>query len=155
MQQIRKQELQRIYAQAVEEYPAECCGVLTTGPHGGPSQVHPCKNIQDRLHAEDPEKYPRDEGIAYYIDPGELYEIISAAEKAGGKVSGFYHSHIDCQAYFSEEDKERAMVWDEPAYPEAMYLVVSVCDREVKGYKCFAWDGEKADFIEAELQEVG
>ena len=151
MLQLGKQELETIYTQAAEEYPAECCGVLTRGGEEGNARVHPCENIQDRLHAEDPDQYPRDARIAYYMDPQELYNTISAAEKAGGGVAGFYHSHIDCEAYFSAEDKERAMVWDEPAYPEAVYLVVSVYDRTVKGYKCFAWDEGRRDFVEVEL----
>ncbi|MBT4501553.1 MAG: M67 family metallopeptidase [Gemmatimonadetes bacterium] len=154
MFELSKGDLERIYAQAAEEYPAECCGILTIGADGGNARVHPCENIQDRLHAENPEKFSRDSRIAYYIDPQELYDIISSAEKAGGLVAGFYHSHIDCEAYFSEEDKERAMVWDEPAYPEAIYLVLSVQNKEVKGYKCFLWDAEKEDFGEVGLQVV-
>ena len=154
MVRLAKKDLENICAQATEEYPAECCGVLTVGGEGGESRVHSCENIQERLHAENPGQFPRDARTAYYIDPQELYNIISAAEKAGGQVSGFYHSHIDCEAYFSDEDKERAVVWDEPAYPEAVYLVVSVCDREVKGYKCFAWDEGQRDFVEVTL-EVG
>jgi hypothetical protein len=46
------------------------------------------------------------------------------------------------------------MVWDEPAYPEAVYLVASVYERRVKGYKCFAWDEEKRDFVEVGLDVV-
>jgi len=154
MLKISKRDLDEICAQAVEEYPSECCGVLTIGREGGNPQVHRCENIQDRLHTEDPEKYPRDSRIAYFIDPQELYDIISAAEKAGGGVAGFYHSHIDCEAYFSEEDKERAVVWDEPAYPEAIYLVLSVQKKEVKEFKCFVWETRKEDFVEVDLQVV-
>ena len=151
---LSKQDLDKIYTQAAAEYPAECCGVLTAPAGGGRSRSHLCENIQDRLHAEDPQQYPRDARTAYYIEPQELYNIISTAEKSGGSVSGFYHSHIDCEAYFSAEDKERAMVWDELAYPEAVYLVASVYDRQVKGYKCFAWDEEQRDFVEVDLEVV-
>ncbi len=105
---LSRQDLDKIYAQAAAEYPAECCGVLTAPAGGGRSRSHLCENIQDRLHAEDPQQYPRAARTAYYIDPQELYNIISTAEKSGGSVSGFYHSHIDCEAYFSDEDKERA-----------------------------------------------
>ena len=67
---------------------------------------------------------------------------------------GFYHSHIDCEAYFSAEDKERAVVWDEPAYADAVYLVLSVYERQVKAYKCFAWDETGRDFAEVDLAVV-
>ena len=72
-------------------------------------------------------------------------------EKEGGAVSGFYHSHVDCEAYFSAEDKERAMAWDEPAYPEAIYLVVSVYGDDPRGSKAFAWDAAQTDFVEVEI----
>ena len=151
MLQLGKRELERIYKQAADEYPAECCGVLSRASGEENARVHRCENIQDRLHAEDPENHPRDARIAYYMEPQELYDIISAAEKRGGSVAGFYHSHIDCDAYFSAEDKERAMVWDEPAYPDAVYLVVSVYERTLRGYKCFSWDEDARDFVEVEL----
>ena len=98
------------------------------------------------------QRYPRDSRIAYFIDPQEQYRVISAAERNGGWVAGFYHSHIDCEAYFSEEDKERAIAWDEPAYPDAVYLVVSVFGDGVQGYKAFSWDEGSRDFIEVAVE---
>jgi len=138
---------------AREEYPAECCGLLIDGLMG--VQVHPCENIQDSLHDQDPQSYPRDSRIAYYIDPQKLYQIVSQAEAAGGGLLGIYHSHVDTEAYFSEEDKERAMVWDEPAYPGVTYVVFSVYKAQVTGYKCFAWSEGDRDFSEvgSEVEE--
>ena len=84
MLKIPRTQLERIYAQARDEHPAECCGLLTVGPGGGASRAHPCVNIQDRLHAEDPQQYPREARIAYFIDPKELLTIITQAERSGG-----------------------------------------------------------------------
>jgi proteasome lid subunit RPN8/RPN11 len=148
---IRASDLEAIYQQAKEEYPGECCGILTVGAAGGVSTLHKCRNIQDELHAKDPEQHPRDSRIAYFIDPGELFRIVRGAEKEGGAVSGFFHSHVDCDAYFSDEDKERAMAWDEPAYPDAVYLVVSVYGDEPRGYKAFAWNEEQSGFVGVEI----
>ena len=138
---------------ASEEYPAECCGLLTDGSNG--IQVHPCENIQDSLHAKDPGSYPRNSRIAYYIDPQKLLEIVKEAEATGGALLGIYHSHVDTEAYFSAEDKERAMVWDEPAYPGVAYVVFSVYKSEVAGYKCFMWSEGERDFVEvsSEVEE--
>ena len=162
MLHIRKQDLERIYQQGREEYPHECCGILTAGAGSDISQVHRCTNIQQEKHEEDPRQFSRDARIAYLIDPQQLYDIISTAEKEKGKVTGFYHSHIDCEAYFSEEDKRRAMTFgDEPDYPDAVYLVLSVYGeeagrdaREVVGFQCFSWDEERADFAKVDLQVV-
>ncbi len=151
MLMLRAADLDAIFQQALEEYPGECCGILTTEAGGDLSTMHRCRNLQDELHTKDPEQYPRDSRTAYFIDSGELFRIVSGAEKSGGGVSGFYHSHVDCDAYFSQEDKDRAMAWDEPAYPDAVYLVVSVYGDERRGYKAFAWDDGNADFNEVEI----
>ncbi len=151
--QLKREDLERIHRQAEAEYPAECCGILTVGAASDLSRVHPCGNIQGRLHQEDPAQYPREPRIAYFIDPKEQFDIISAAERSGGRVSGFYHSHIDCEAYFSAEDKERAMAWDEPAYADAVYLVVSVYAGKIRGSgRAFGWQSESRDFSEVESE---
>lgn len=153
MLKLKRKDLEGLWAQALAEYPAECCGILTLGAEEDCSQVHPCRNIQDRLHAEHPADYPRTSRTAYFIDPGELNRLIGAAEKAGGRISGFYHSHIDCPAYFSDEDKRRAMTMmgDEPDFPEAAYLVLAVDQGKMQESKCFAWDEGRHDFAEVEL----
>ena len=152
---LRRQDLDQIFSQAGAEYPAECCGILTATAVDAASQVHPCRNIQDELHAKDPEQHPRESRIAYFIEPQQLFQVVSTTEKSGGLVTGFYHSHIDCDAYFSEEDKERAMAWDEPAYPDAIYVVVSVYgDSNVRATKAFGWDEESRDFVEVEIDIV-
>ena len=151
MLKISRTQLEKIYFQARDEHPDECCGLLTVGPGGGGSTAHPCVNIQNRLHAEDPQQYPRQARIAYFIEPKQLLTIITEAERDGGAISGFYHSHIDCDAYFSDEDKERALTWDEPAYPDAIHLVVSVFDNDVRGHKAFAWNAEATDFEEVQI----
>ncbi len=144
--------MKSIVQHAEAQHPAECCGILTAGRNSQLSQVHPCENIQDRLHQEDPTRFPRDSRIAYYIDSQEQFRIISAAQCQGGRVSGFYHSHVDCDAYFSDEDKERAMVWGEPAFPDAVYLVVSVFGEGVRDHKAFAWDEDERDFTEVGVE---
>lgn len=154
MMRIPAEQWQRICRQAIREYPGECCGILTTA-EGGAVAVHPCRNIQGELHERDPVQYPRDSRIAYFIDPVELFRIIRSAEREGGQVAGFYHSHIDSDAYFSEEDTDRAMVWDEPAYPDAVYVVVSVYQDGVRGHRAFSWDPQRSDFSEVEIQIRG
>ncbi len=47
-----------IRAQAIAEYPGECCGVVMDKP--GERLLLACRNIQDELHAKDPERHPRD-----------------------------------------------------------------------------------------------
>lgn len=142
---------EKVAGHAVADYPAECCGILTETAEGS-MQVHPCRNIQDKLHERDPEAHPRTSKTAYRMDDLQVHKILSGTESEGGRLRAFYHSHIDCEAYFSEEDHKAAMFMDGPAYPDAEYLVVSVCDRALAGQKAFSWAASTQEFVEHRLQ---
>ncbi len=141
---LSRETINAMKKQACAEYPAECCG-LVTGT-AALQRVHPCKNRQDELHARDPEQHPRTSHEAYDIDRGELERIFAAAAAAGEQVVAFYHSHIDCGAYFSQMDKDVQTVFGEPEFPEAAQVVLSVLQGEVRDIKGFRWAAEKQDF---------
>ena len=139
-----------ISKQAIAEYPAECCGIVTGSASS--QRVHPCRNRQDELHAKDPENHPRTSHEAYDIDRNEMEGIFAQAAAKGEKVICFYHSHIDCGAYFSQMDKEVLTVFGEPELPEAVHVVVSVQDRQVKEISGYVWSGEKHDFVTVKVK---
>lgn len=139
-----------IFEHAQEDYPAECCGIVTA--HGTCSyRVHRCDNIQDRLHVNDPEAHPRTSKTAYRMDDLQVARILRETEETGGRLVGFYHSHIDCGAYFSQEDRDAAIFFDEPTYPDVVYLVISVVDGEIHGQKGFRWSNVEENFVEVPL----
>lgn len=142
---LDKNSLKMIYEHAVEEYPDECCGVVT-GDGKGFSVVHRCRNIQNELHNKDPDRYKRDARTAYYIDPKEILSIFNDAEKSGLKVIAFYHSHPNNAAYFSQEDRDMAMFGDEPSYPDAEYIIISLSGSIISETASFKWDDSKKDF---------
>ena len=137
--------------QAVDAFPEECCGVIIS--HGGGDEVRRMDNIQNRLHALDPQTYPRDATIAYAINPRELEAIIQEAESNGAKLKAFYHSHPDHEAYFSAEDKAFATPFGEPTYPDTAQIVVSIYDRTVKRICAYAWADHQKDFVEIALRK--
>ncbi len=139
-----------IDAHAVKDYPDECCGVVTENASGA-SVAHACENIQNRLHEQDPETHPRTARTAYRINDLQVARILDDTEKAGGKMTAIYHSHIDCDAYFSEEDQLAATFFDEPAYPGVAYLVVSVVEGGLRGRKAFEWDASAGLYVEVAL----
>lgn len=141
---LQKSVIDKMTNHALDSYPEECCGIVTGD--GQSQDVHTCQNIQNRLHQEDPERYPRDARTAYTIEREEAEKIFSLAKKVGKDVIAFYHSHTDHEAYFSKMDKEVQTVFGEPEFPEAIHIVISVKDREVMDMKCFIWDKEKRDF---------
>lgn len=138
-----------IEAHAIEAYPDECCGLVVE--RGGDVHVERVSNVQDLMHARDPENFPRTARIAFTMGP-EAGPLLLAAERGELRLLAFYHSHPDHDAYFSEEDKRQATgAWDEPSYPDAGQVVVSIYDRKVRAIKAFAWDASLNDFTDAEL----
>lgn len=150
---LTPEELVRVQAQAVAEYPAECCGVLLARGTPGPDRLlMPCRNIQNELHAKDPVRHPRDARTAYFIDPRDLLTI-GRREGEGYRVATIYHSHIDTGAYFSATDRQNALINCEPAYPDAVYVVLSVVERRVVDASAFVWDPSARDFAPTEFKK--
>jgi len=44
-------------------------------------------------------------------------------------------------------DREVLTVFGEPEFPDAVHVVISVQDRQVKEISGFLWDGNKQDFV--------
>jgi proteasome lid subunit RPN8/RPN11 len=146
---VTRQTLAEIDRHAMESYPRECCGAVLG--EGDRERVRRIDNVQDRLHAEDAAAYPRDSTTAYFMDPQQLYAVLREAEQGRCPIRIFYHSHPEHGAYFSEEDAARAIAWDEPVYPEASYLVVSVVNGRVADRLAVSWDAERRQFVPTEL----
>jgi proteasome lid subunit RPN8/RPN11 len=144
-------ELEAIERHARADYPAECCGVLLVRPDGAEERrLVACRNLQDELHARDPDRFPRTARTAYYIAHEDLLEI-GRREAEGFEVRVIYHSHVDAGAYFSETDRHNAMVDGVPAYPTATYVVVSVSEGRVAETRAHRWRAESSEFVEVPL----
>ena len=137
---------------AQETFPEECCGVIFSA--GATDQVVRVKNIQNRLHALDPQTYPRTAVIAYAMDPLELDSVIRQGEERGRRLKAFYHSHPNHDAYFSDEDKAFASPFGEPTYPDVAQIVISIYNRAVKVIRAFEWSAARNDFAEVPLDRL-
>jgi proteasome lid subunit RPN8/RPN11 len=75
----------------------------------------------------------------YAMEPRELLRAVRTIEDAGwGMV--IYHSHTHTRAYPSATDVRLA------AYPEALYLIVTLQDRDAPAARAFTiLDGEVAE----------
>ena len=140
---VTTSELEAIRRQAVEEYPEESCGVVLV--RDAERRSLRCRNVQNELHARDPQRNPRTARTAYHIDPQDLLRI-GRLEADGFGVAVIYHSHVDADAYFSETDRRQALMDDEPSYPGTTYLVTSVMAGRVKATAAFRWDPAQRDF---------
>ena len=152
MLSISTTALGEIQRHAEGAFPEESCGLLSaTAPGGAVVRTYRCTNIQNQLHALEPAEHPRTAANAYYVDPLEIVAAQKAIDESGHTLSGMYHSHPDEEPYFSAEDRRRALAGDEPMWPGAHYVVISVKQGRAACTKSFAWDPTKSDFTEEPL----
>ncbi len=149
---IARAALDEMLAHARATHPDECCGAVLE--EQGRDVVRRFTNVQGRLHREDPVAHPRDAATAYTPEPAELYAAIRDGDAPGASLKVFYHSHSIRGAYFSGEDRARAMFGEDPAYPDVTYVVVS--DARTPGEaRAFRWDESARDFVEVTLEVTG
>ena len=122
----------RIIAQARDEAPNECCGMIATRD-GVAVSVHPARNA-----AASP--------LRYEIDGMEQYRIQTAIEDAGLALGAIYHSHTRSAPFPSQTDINLAF------YPEALYVIVGLAGEEPEVRAYAITDGQVG---ERELEVTG
>ncbi len=150
---ISEYVLKQICLHAEREYPFEACGMII-GPEAKENAigVFPIKNIQNELHAQDPQKYARDAKIAYYMDARQVKIVEKEAAENHFDTKIIYHSHPDHDVYFSEEDRLMAAPWGEPNFPNVSWVVISVREGKAVAASEFFWEAEKKDYLEKKLK---
>jgi len=134
------EQVAQMTSHAREAYPRECIGAIV-GAEAETAELIRLTNVQDQVHRDDPKRFTRDARTGYFVDPKEVFTLVSRAQKEGKRILAFYHSHPDHDCYFSQEDHAGAVMFGEPVYPDAVYIVISVKNGEVKKAVVFAWDG--------------
>jgi adenylyltransferase/sulfurtransferase len=142
--------LDALYAHARRDYPNECCGIVF-GPRdtAAADEALACANIQDQLHAEDPERFKRDARTAYNLGAPDLLKL-GKSLRGPRPAKIIYHSHVDIEgdgAYFSATDQEAALLDGEPSYP-VEYVVVDIKADAPRGAAQFAWDEAAKRYVE-------
>ena len=121
-------------------YPGECCGLLFAGPDGA-TRALPVENMADKLHALDPVEYPRTSRDAFAMNEAKVARLVREAEATGERWLGIWHSHIDCGAYWSNEDKRNAAPEGVPVYPKLFQTVIDCRPGRIIEARTFLWDG--------------
>jgi len=97
---IGRKEYEALRMHGEETYPHECCGVLLGHMDGDQrivTSIARCGNTRD----DSPHN-------RYHIDPRALVEIQRESRKRGEDIIGFYHSHPDHPARWSQTDLAEA-----------------------------------------------
>jgi len=143
MLKIAQPDLDALRRHGEETYPHECCGALLGQMQGDVRTVEAtvrCTNTRtERGHDR------------YQIDPRELVRVQREAREGGLDIVGFYHSHPDWPARWSQTD------WNEAHWLGCSYVITSVEHGRAKITNSFllAGAGEEDKHFEDEEIVVG
>ena len=90
-------------AHARAAYPNECCGAML-GVTDGES-----KTVRESIALEN--AFEGAQAARYELRPEDLLSADKAARARGMDLIGIYHSHPDCDAYFSKTDLQNSCPW--------------------------------------------
>jgi [CysO sulfur-carrier protein]-S-L-cysteine hydrolase len=135
----------------------EACGYLE-GPAADPLAVDRAvelENLANKYHQADPEGHPRTGHDYFKINALKFERAIRSGLEGGRPVKVFFHSHLDCGAYFSAEDAA-SMTMGGTGAPsfELSYLVTAVDQGQVTAHKLFIWSAASESFVEAPFRRV-
>jgi proteasome lid subunit RPN8/RPN11 len=137
---IRPDHYESIRRHGEETYPHECCGALL-GTFKDPDRVVErtvrCGNTRDDR--------PQDR---YNIDPRELVAIQRQASQQGLEIVGFYHSHPDHPAQWSQTDLAEAH------WIGCSYVITSVEKGSARVTNSFVLLGESEDDKRFETEQI-
>ena len=100
---IEQEPWDLMVAHAQKTYPNECCGAML-GPIDGDE-----KTVRVALPLEN--AYEGAQRERYELRPEDLLFAEREARKNGMDLIGIFHSHPDCDAYFSKTDLENSCPW--------------------------------------------
>jgi proteasome lid subunit RPN8/RPN11 len=103
MIRIQNEPWAAMVAHARETYPNECCGAMlgATGDDG--------KIVREAIRLQNSFEGPQ--AARYELRPQDLLAADKAARERNLELIGIYHSHPDCDAYFSQTDLKNSCPW--------------------------------------------
>ena len=88
---------------AQKTYPNECCGAMIGAIDGSGKIVRVAVPLENAFTGE--------QGARYELRQEDLLRADSEARQRGMDLIGIFHSHPDCDAYFSKTDLENSCPW--------------------------------------------
>lgn len=103
MIEIEKAAWETMVQHAQDKFPNECCGAMLGRIDGDRKVVTLAVPIENA--------YEGAQGARYEIGPEDLLAADREARARGMDLVGIFHSHPDCDAYFSETDLKNSCPW--------------------------------------------
>jgi len=113
---------------------AEVCGLIAS-KNGIPSNCYPVKN-----NADQPQQ-------RFQLDPAQQIAAMAKMRDQGEELFAIYHSHPNAPATPSATDLAQA------AYPEALYLIISLDTKGILEMRGFKIDSHSSREIALSLSE--
>ena len=123
-------------AHASKTYPNECCGAMLGAIDGDTKTVRVAVPLENAFTGE--------QGARYELRQEDLLRADSEARQRGMDLIGIFHSHPDCDAYFSKTDLENSCPW-------YSFVVLSIKDGKFDHANSFLPD---PDQTKAEKEEL-
>jgi proteasome lid subunit RPN8/RPN11 len=136
MIRINSEAWETMVAHAQSTFPDECCGVMIGKTEGE------VKNVTSAIAVENAYKGKQED--RYEIRPEDLLAVDKKARGQGLDLIGIFHSHPDCDAYFSKTDLENSCPW-------YSFVVLSIKGGKFDHANCFL---PNADQTAAEKEEL-
>lgn len=103
MIRIEAEPWQVMLAHARETYPNECCGAMLGELDDGSKLVSVAMPLENAFAGA--------RAARYELRPEDLLAADRAARERNLDLIGIYHSHPDCDAYFSTTDLKNSCPW--------------------------------------------
>lgn len=103
MIKIQPEPWAAMVAHARETYPNECCGAMLGSADDGTKLVSVAMPLQNAFAGA--------QAARYELRPEDLLAADKAAREHKMDLIGIYHSHPDCDAYFSKTDLQNSCPW--------------------------------------------
>jgi len=103
MIEIEKEAWAAMVAHAEKVFPNECCGAMLGSVDGERKTVKTAVPLQNAFTGA--------QAARYEIRPEDLLASEREARARGMDLVGIFHSHPDCDAYFSETDLKNSCPW--------------------------------------------
>lgn len=136
MIEIEKNAWAAMLLHAERIYPEECCGAMIGRMQGDKKTVTQAVPLDNSFSGE--------KGARYELRPADLLAAEQAARANGLDVIGIFHSHPNCDAYFSETDLKNSCPW-------YSFVVLSIRDGKFDHANSFLPD---ADQTRADREEL-
>jgi proteasome lid subunit RPN8/RPN11 len=88
---------------AQQAYPNECCGAMIGSIDGDAKAVRVAMPLENAFEGA--------QAARYELRPEDLLAADKAARERSMDLIGIYHSHPDCDAYFSKTDLQNSCPW--------------------------------------------